>query len=81
MYKLAAPARAEASKPVASGTIRSRKKRTVTGLVAASSGAAPAAMLDVWTPLARLRAAGPLVHNITNYVVMNTTANARSVAK
>lgn len=32
--------------------------------------------LDVWAPLARLRAAGPLVHNITNYVVMNTTANA-----
>ena len=32
--------------------------------------------LDVWAPLARLRAAAPLVHNITNYVVMNTTANA-----
>lgn len=32
--------------------------------------------LDPWTPLARLRAAAPLVHNITNYVVMNTTANA-----
>jgi hydroxyethylthiazole kinase len=26
--------------------------------------------------LARIRAAAPLVHNITNYVVMNTTANA-----
>jgi hydroxyethylthiazole kinase len=26
--------------------------------------------------VARLRARGPLVHNITNYVVMNTTANA-----
>ena len=32
--------------------------------------------LDVWAPLARLRAAAPLVHNITNYVVMNNTANA-----
>jgi hydroxyethylthiazole kinase len=27
-------------------------------------------------PIARLRAAAPLIHNITNYVVMNTTANA-----
>ena len=26
--------------------------------------------------LEKIRAAGPLVHNITNYVVMNTTANA-----
>jgi hydroxyethylthiazole kinase len=32
--------------------------------------------LDAWAPLARLRAATPLIHNITNYVVMNTTANA-----
>ena len=32
--------------------------------------------IDVWAPLARLRAAAPLVHNITNYVVMNNTANA-----
>lgn len=31
---------------------------------------------DVWTPLARVREAAPLVHNITNYVVMNNTANA-----
>lgn len=31
---------------------------------------------DPWAALARLRAAGPLVHNITNYVVMNSTANA-----
>ena len=31
---------------------------------------------DPWAALARLRATGPLVHNITNYVVMNTTANA-----
>jgi len=28
------------------------------------------------TDLARIRAEAPLVHNITNYVVMNTTANA-----
>jgi len=32
--------------------------------------------IDIWTPLVRVRAASPLVHNITNYVVMNTTANA-----
>ncbi|MEO8451880.1 MAG: hydroxyethylthiazole kinase [Gemmatimonadota bacterium] len=32
--------------------------------------------IDIWTPLARVRAASPLVHNITNYVVMNSTANA-----
>jgi len=43
--------------------------------VAQPSGAA-VPVLDPWTPLARLRAAAPLVHNITNYVVMNTTANA-----
>ena len=29
-----------------------------------------------FTDLARIRAESPLVHNITNYVVMNTTANA-----
>ena len=32
--------------------------------------------IDPWAPIARLRAASPLVHNITNYVVMNNTANA-----
>jgi len=31
---------------------------------------------DIGQSLAHLRAASPLVHNITNYVVMNTTANA-----
>ncbi len=30
----------------------------------------------IWQDLQRIRAARPLVHNITNYVVMNTTANA-----
>ncbi|MCC7176222.1 MAG: hydroxyethylthiazole kinase [Bryobacterales bacterium] len=30
----------------------------------------------VWADLERIRAEAPLVHNITNYVVMNTTANA-----
>jgi hydroxyethylthiazole kinase len=34
------------------------------------------AAFDVWSPLARLRETAPLVHNITNYVVMNNTANA-----
>ena len=32
--------------------------------------------IDLTTALATLRARAPLVHNITNYVVMNTTANA-----
>lgn len=32
--------------------------------------------LDFCTPLERVRDASPLVHNITNYVVMNNTANA-----
>lgn len=32
--------------------------------------------LDFCTPLARVRDASPLVHNITNFVVMNNTANA-----
>jgi hydroxyethylthiazole kinase len=32
--------------------------------------------LDVWRTLSALRTARPLVHNITNYVVMNSTANA-----
>jgi hydroxyethylthiazole kinase len=31
---------------------------------------------SVWACVGRIRAAAPLVHNITNYVVMNTTANA-----
>ncbi len=35
-----------------------------------------AAGIDPWLALDRLRAAAPLVHNITNYVVMNSTANA-----
>ncbi len=30
----------------------------------------------IWLDLERIRAEAPLVHNITNYVVMNTTANA-----
>ena len=30
----------------------------------------------VWNDIAKIRAAGPLVHNITNFVVMNSTANA-----
>lgn len=31
---------------------------------------------DIWRDVERIRAEAPLVHNITNYVVMNTTANA-----
>jgi hydroxyethylthiazole kinase len=31
---------------------------------------------EIWRDVERIRAAAPLVHNITNYVVMNTTANA-----
>lgn len=31
---------------------------------------------DIWTDIRRIRDGAPLVHNITNYVVMNTTANA-----
>ncbi len=30
----------------------------------------------IWQDVQKIRRAGPLVHNITNYVVMNTTANA-----
>jgi hydroxyethylthiazole kinase len=30
----------------------------------------------IWQDIRRIRADAPLVHNITNYVVMNTTANA-----
>jgi hydroxyethylthiazole kinase len=30
----------------------------------------------IWQDIRRIRAEAPLVHNITNYVVMNTTANA-----
>jgi hydroxyethylthiazole kinase len=30
----------------------------------------------IWDDLQRIRAEAPLVHNITNYVVMNNTANA-----
>jgi hydroxyethylthiazole kinase len=31
---------------------------------------------EIWRDVERIRALAPLVHNITNYVVMNTTANA-----
>lgn len=31
---------------------------------------------DVWKSLENMRAGSPVVHNITNYVVMNSTANA-----
>jgi len=31
---------------------------------------------SIWTDLERIRTNAPLVHNITNYVVMNSTANA-----
>ena len=30
----------------------------------------------IWRDIARIRAAAPLVHNVTNFVAMNTTANA-----
>ncbi len=33
-------------------------------------------MDGIWQDIERIRAAAPLVHSITNYVVMNTTANA-----
>ncbi|MBI5923634.1 MAG: hydroxyethylthiazole kinase [Betaproteobacteria bacterium] len=32
--------------------------------------------ISIWQDFQRIRAEAPLVHNITNYVVMNTTANA-----
>ena len=32
--------------------------------------------VELWKSLQKVRAAAPLVHNITNYVVMNNTANA-----
>ncbi|MEA3470763.1 MAG: hydroxyethylthiazole kinase [Thermodesulfobacteriota bacterium] len=31
---------------------------------------------SIWTDITRIRETSPLVHSITNYVVMNTTANA-----
>lgn len=31
---------------------------------------------NVWADVLAIREQAPLVHNITNYVVMNTTANA-----
>jgi len=31
---------------------------------------------DIWRDIVKIRTGAPLVHNITNYVVMNTTANA-----
>ena len=32
--------------------------------------------LDIWRAIEEIRGKAPLIHNITNYVVMNTTANA-----
>lgn len=31
---------------------------------------------EIWSAVEKIRATSPVVHNITNYVVMNTTANA-----
>lgn len=31
---------------------------------------------EIWSDLSKIRREAPLIHNITNYVVMNTTANA-----
>ena len=31
---------------------------------------------DIWLDIEKIRKASPLIHNITNYVVMNSTANA-----
>lgn len=36
----------------------------------------PLSPADLWTDIAAVRASGPLVHNITNFVVMNFNANA-----
>jgi hydroxyethylthiazole kinase len=35
----------------------------------------PVTPSDLWSDIQRLRHAGPLIHNITNFVVMNFTAN------
>lgn len=32
--------------------------------------------LEIWADITAIRKNAPLIHNITNYVVMNTTANA-----
>ncbi|MEA1971399.1 MAG: hydroxyethylthiazole kinase, partial [Thermodesulfobacteriota bacterium] len=31
---------------------------------------------DIWLDIEKIRETSPLIHNITNYVVMNSTANA-----
>lgn len=36
----------------------------------------PLTSADLWTDIAAVRSSGPLVHNITNFVVMNFNANA-----
>jgi hydroxyethylthiazole kinase len=41
-----------------------------------NSGSAGKSQSMIWRDIQRIRAESPLVHNITNYVVMNTTANA-----
>ena len=33
-------------------------------------------MAPLWQDLLAIRRSAPLVHNVTNFVVMNTTANA-----
>jgi hydroxyethylthiazole kinase len=46
---------------------------------AARNGMVERTMIDantLWDDIGKIRAEAPLVHNITNYVVMNTTANA-----
>ena len=36
----------------------------------------PSSALSIWNDVTRIRAQAPLIHNITNFVVMNNTANA-----
>eukprot|EP01031_Cornospumella_fuschlensis_P020296 gene20296-24882_t len=61
-------------------TARDRTRMVTSGSSAASTMCSTSPATATAPPRslagARLRAAAPLVHNITNYVVMNNTANA-----
>jgi hydroxyethylthiazole kinase len=60
----------------ASSTTHSAEAR-VPSSRAAGPGPRQMITLDsIWSDVQRVRERGPLVHNITNYVVMNSTANA-----
>ena len=56
-------------------TVRARRRDGI-ATSTLTKHSSPTTRTDLTSTIDRLRSRGPLVHNITNYVVMNSTANA-----